>query len=119
MPSDWEPDANLWDDIARLAIDRGFAESLLPEFRRYWGEDRANEQRPGWNRTFLSHAQRSWLREKERQQGGTNVTPLRPMPSGHHNGGGHFRTFEQMRAENTQCAIDAFLNDDQRTIIDA
>jgi DNA-binding MarR family transcriptional regulator len=120
MPDDWMPDADLWDDIAKLAIGRGFAESLVPEFRRYWREDRAGEKRPGWNRTFLAHVQRNWTREKERHKGGTNVTPLRPVPSGHRNGGGNFRTFEQMRADNTQRAIDEFLfGDNVGTVIDA
>lgn len=112
MTADWQPDPSLWDDLATLGIGRAFGESLLPEFRRYWGEERAQEERPGWNRTFLAHVQRNWKREQERPPGGTEVTPLRPAPSGHRYGGGGFRTFEQMRAENTQRAIDDFLSGD-------
>ena len=120
MTADWQPDAKLWDDLATLGIDRDFAQALLPEFRRYWEEERAGEERPGWNRTFLAHVQRNWRREKERPTGGTNLTPLRPLAGSAHRGRGDFRTFEQRRAENTQRAIDEFLHGDNvGDIIDA
>lgn len=117
MTDDWMPDADLWDDIAKLAIDRGFAESLLPEFRRYWREDRAGEIRPGWNRTFLSHVQRNWKREMERPAGGTNVTPLRKGAV--FNGPANFRTLGEMRAErNIQIAKEWVNETSERCIND-
>lgn len=107
--STWTPDDRCWALIESHGIDRAFAESLLGEFKLYWSE--RNEMRP-WSSSFLRWAQAQWKREKKRQQGETNITPLRPVPSGHRNGVGHFRTFEQMRAENTQRAIDEFLYGD-------
>ena len=113
----WIPDPTLWGDFDELGIDRKFAESCLPEFRRYFIEEKV--LRPGWERSFLTWVKRDWAK-KERHQGGTNITPLRPAPSGHRGGGGNFRTLEERRAENTQRAIDEFLyGDNMGAIIDA
>lgn len=118
IPDDWQPDTRCWQLLEQAGIDRTFAEKQVGEFRLYWEE--RGEKRPGWNATFLNNVKAQWRREKERQQGGTNVTPLRPVPSGHRNGGGNFRTFEQMRADNTQRAIDEFLfGDNVGAVIDA
>jgi hypothetical protein len=115
--ADWQPDERCWELLEHAGIGRTFAEPLLGEFRLYWEE--RGDKRPGWGTTFINHAKAQWKRQQERQQGGTNVTPLRPLPSGHRNGGGNFRTFEQMRAENSQRAIDEFLyGDNVGAIID-
>lgn len=118
IPADWQPDTRCWELLEQAGIARAFAEPLLGEFRLYWEE--RGDKRPGWGTTFLKHVKAQWTRQQERQQGGTNVTPLRPLPSGHRNGSGNFRTFEQMRAENSQRAIDEFLyGDSVGAIIDA
>lgn len=112
----WMPDETLWDDFDELGIDRKFAESCLPTFRRCFIAK--GLKRPGWELSFLKWVRRDWEMEIEkRQQGGTNVTPLRPAPSGHRNGSGNFRTFEQMRADNTQRAIDEFIHGDNVGVI--
>lgn len=117
IPNDWQPNERCWELVSNHGIDRRFAELELAAFKLYWSERK--ELRP-WNSVFLDRVKATWKREKERQQGGTNITPLRPVPSGHRNGGGNFRTFEQMRAENTQRAIDEFLfGDNVGAVIDA
>lgn len=117
ITNDWQPGTRCLELLEQAGISADFARSLVGEFCLYWQE--RGEKRLGWDATFLNHAKAQWMREK-RHQGGTNVTPLRPVPSGHRNGGGHFRTFEQMRAENSQRAIDEFLHGDNvGVIIDA
>ena len=55
------PSDRTWELIAKAGIERGFAESLLDEFRLYW-EERA-ELRPGWEATFLNHVKTRWERQ--------------------------------------------------------
>lgn len=115
ISDDWKPGLRCLELLEQAGITRGYAEGLVGEFVLYWQE--RGDCRPGWDATFLNHAKAQWMRERERQQGGTNVTPLRPAPSGHRNGGGNFRTFEQMRADNTQRAIDEFIHGDNVGVI--
>ena len=118
ITDDWQPGKRCLELLEQAGIGADFALGLVGEFCLYWSE--RGESRPGWDATFLNHVKAQWTRKKERQQGGTNVTPLRPAPSGHRNGSGNFRTFEQMRADNTQRAIDEFLfGDNVGAVIDA
>jgi hypothetical protein len=118
IPDDWQPGKRCLELLEKAGIDAGYALGLVGEFCLYWQE--RGDKRPGWDATFLNHVKAQWTRETERHKGGTNVTPLRPVPSGHRNGGGNFRTFEQMRADNTQRAIDEFLfGDNVGAVIDA
>lgn len=118
IPDDWQPGKRCLELLEQAGIEAGFALGLVGEFCLYWQE--RGDKRPGWDATFLNHVKAQWMREEERHKGGTNVTPLRPVPSGHRNGSGNFRTFEQMRADNTQRAIDEFLfGDNVGAVIDA
>lgn len=60
IPADWTPAEATYALLEKSGIDRPFAESCLDEFRLYWTEQQ--EQRPGWEATFVNNVKRQWER---------------------------------------------------------
>ena len=58
IPAHWIPTEATYALLEKNGIDRPFAEGCLDEFRLYWTE--RQEQRPGWETTFLNNVKRQW-----------------------------------------------------------
>ncbi len=58
MPTDWTPAETTYALLEKHGMDRTFAEGCIDEFRLYWIE--RQEQRPGWESTFLNNVKRQW-----------------------------------------------------------
>ena len=76
IPADWTPAEATYALLEKSGIERPFAEGCLDEFRLYWTEQQ--EQRPGWESTFVNNVKRQW----ERQPTATHTPrngPIRPI----------------------------------------
>ena len=58
IPAHWIPTEATYALLEKSGIERSFAEGCLDEFRLYWTE--RQEQRPGWEATFLNNVKRQW-----------------------------------------------------------
>ena len=58
IPSDWEPDRNVFEILEMAGIDNHFAESLVSEFVLYWKE--SNKLHSSWGSKFLQHVKHHW-----------------------------------------------------------
>ncbi len=73
ITADWTPAETTYALLEKQGIHRGFADKCLDEFRLYWTEQQ--EQRPGWESTFVNNVKRQWERRPT----------TTPIPT-HHNG---------------------------------
>lgn len=90
IPANWTPAEATYAMLEKQGIHRAFADECLDEFRLYWTE--RQEQRPGWESTFVNSVRRSWERHP--------VTPVIQLAVNKH---------ERVIAKNGT-SIDAWLN---------
>ncbi|MFY0641545.1 MAG: hypothetical protein JXR16_10905 [Bermanella sp.] len=67
MKDGWQPSEDVYEILAMANIDRGFAQSIVPEFVLYWRD--SNQLHTSWNSKFLQHAKHLWSKRLNGQQG--------------------------------------------------
>ena len=58
MNKDWKPSEDCFDVLSLAKINKGFAESQIPEFKLYWLETK--EMRNCWNSKYIQHVKFKW-----------------------------------------------------------
>ncbi len=60
IPAQWRPSEDVYEVLRLANIDRGFADSLLPEFVIYWRD--TQQVHSSWNTRFLQFIKQRWAK---------------------------------------------------------
>ncbi|MEM8501322.1 MAG: DnaT-like ssDNA-binding domain-containing protein [Pseudomonadota bacterium] len=63
LPSNWQPNNDVFEILALANIDANFARSLLPEFQLFWNDNK--QMHTSWNTKFLQHVKYQWARQHQ------------------------------------------------------
>ncbi len=63
LPTNWQPNDDVFEILALANIDANFARSLLPEFQLFWRDNK--QMHSSWNTKFLQHVKYQWARQHQ------------------------------------------------------
>ncbi|MFK7730154.1 MAG: DnaT-like ssDNA-binding domain-containing protein, partial [Pseudomonadales bacterium] len=63
LPSNWQPNTDVFEILTLANIDANFARSLLPEFQLFWNDNK--QMHASWNTKFLQHVKYQWARQHQ------------------------------------------------------
>lgn len=66
IPSNWQPNEDVYDILKLANIDVSFARQLVPEFVLFWRDTKQIQR--SWNTKFLQHAKYQWATRHQMEQ---------------------------------------------------
>jgi hypothetical protein len=65
LPTHWQPDADVTEQLRQQGVRDDFIQSVTPEFVAYWRE--RGDASHAWNSKFLQHVSRAWQHQQQNE----------------------------------------------------